>query len=284
MKFKSSLLIMLIVILSVTMIFGGCQKQEKVEETTEESVAENEDKASDKKEENKVLTVGTSASYYPWAFKKDDVVQGFEIDVWNEIAKRNGYTLEFKLAKFSGLVGMLDADKIDTIAHQMSITDERLEKYYFTEPYAYSYYDFAVKNDSEFQKMEDLKGKKVGCWLGGNGERTLRDINEKKSLDLDIVTYDGAPIEKEVEVGRIDASWQGEIKTLSTIKQANIDLRMIGARPFYEVNAYPFLKNDEKKTLVDEVAATIKEMHKDGTLEKLSKKWFELDTTKKPQN
>ncbi len=272
MKFKKNVLFILVVVLSVTTILSGCQGQSKPEKAVKANSTE-----------TKTLIVGTSASYYPWAFKKDDVVQGFEIEVWNEIAKRNGYKLEFKLAKFSGLVGMLDAGKIDTIAHQMSITDERLEKYYFTEPYAYSYYDFAVKKDSEFQNLKDLEGKKVGCWLGGNGERTLRELNEKEALNIDIITYDGAPIEKEVEIGRIDASWQGEIKTLSTIKQANIDLRMIGSRPFYEVNAYPFIKKDEKKELVDEIAATIKEMHKDGTLEKISKKWFEIDTTKKPK-
>lgn len=272
MELKKNLLVISVIVLTAVTILTGCQGKTEQEKPV---------KADSK--EIRTFIVGTSASYYPWAFKKDDVVQGFEIDVWNEIAKRNGYKLEFKLAKFSGLVGMLDAGKIDTVAHQMSITEERLKKYYFTEPYAYSYYDFAVKSDSAFQNLKDLKGKKIGCWLGGNGERTLRELNEKESLNINIATYDGAPIEKEVEIGRIDASWQGEIKTLSTIKQTNLDLRMIGARPFYEVNAYPFIKKDGKKALVDEVASTIKEMHKDGTLEQLSKKWFEIDTTKKPQ-
>lgn len=267
MKFKNSLLTILIMVLVASMIFSGCQNQS----------------AAKKSDEKRTIIVGTSASYYPWAFKKDDVVQGFEVDVWNEIAKRNEYNLEFKLAKFSGLVGMLDAKKIDTIAHQMSITKERLEKYDFTEPYAYSYYDFAVKTNSEFKTLEDLEGKKVGCWLGGNGEKSLRELNEKNNLNLKIETYDGAPIEKEVELGRIDASWQGEIKTLSTIKQANMDLRIIGARPFYEINAYPFLKSEKNKALTQEITDTIKEMREDGTLTELSQKWFELDTTVKPQ-
>jgi len=85
------------------------------------------------------VVVGTSASYRPWAFQENDEVKGFEMDVWKEIANRNNYELEFKLGKFSGLVGMLDAGEIDTVAHQMSITEEREKKYYFSEPYAYSF-------------------------------------------------------------------------------------------------------------------------------------------------
>ena len=61
-----------------------------------------------------------------------------------KIANRNNYELEFKLGQFSGLVGMLDAGEIDTVAHQMSITKEREEKYNFSTPYAYSYYDLFV--------------------------------------------------------------------------------------------------------------------------------------------
>ncbi|MGB5823421.1 MAG: transporter substrate-binding domain-containing protein [Proteocatella sp.] len=237
--------------------------------------------SADNAEKTKVV-VGTSASYYPWAYQENDELKGFEMDVWNEIAARNNYELEFKLAKFSGLVGMLDAGEIDTIAHQMSITPERLEKYNFGDPYAYSYYDFAVKNDGPINTKEDLKGKKVGCWLGGNGEKTLRDANDKYSLGLDIVTFDGAPIEKEVELGRIDACWQGEIKTISTIKENNLPLRLIGERLTFEVNAYPFAKDEAGQKLANEVSMTINAMKEDGTLAQLSEKWFEMNTVDKP--
>lgn len=254
---------------SVLLVFGlvGCASQK--EEATETKDAE------------KVI-VGTSASYYPWAYQENDELKGFEMDVWNEIAKRNNYELEFKLAKFSGLVGMLDAGEIDTVAHQMSITSERLEKYNFCEPYAYSYYDFAVKNDSDIKTKDDLKGKKVGCWLGGNGEKTLREANDKYDLNLEIVTFDGAPIEKEVELGRLDACWQGEIKTMSTIKENNLPLKMIGEKLTFETNAYPFAKTEKGEKLAKEVSDTINSMREDGTLVSLSEKWFGLNTIDKP--
>lgn len=269
MRFTKKTPLLFIMVLSVSLIFIGCKKNEKLPASGIEK---------------RTITVGTSASYFPWAYQKNDKLEGYEVDVWNEIAKRNDFELDFKLAKFSGLVGMLDAGQIDTIAHQMSITDERLEKYYFTEPYAYSYYDFSIKNDSDLKTLEDLKGKTVGCWLGGNGEITIRDLNEKEGLNLDIKTYDGSPIESEVELGRLDAGWQGEIKTLATIKEGNLDLKMMGIRPFYEINAYPIVKKDENIELQETLTKTITEMREDGTLKGLSEKWFGLDTTTKPTN
>lgn len=237
-----------------------------------------EEASGDAAEKTKVV-IGTSAQYPPWAFQKDDELTGFEMDVWNEIAKRNNYELEYKLGQFSGLVGMLDAGEIDTVAHQMSITPEREEKYNFSEPYAYSYYDLFVKEDSPFQTKEDLKGKKVGCWLGGNGEATLRAINDEHQLGFDIVTYDGVPMEDEVNLGRIDALWQGEIKTKTTVEEKQLPIRQLNEKLTYEVNAYPFRKDEQGEKLAKEVGATLKEMREDGTLKKLSEKWFEIDTT-----
>lgn len=246
---------------------------------------ENNNVNNDKKaEEKKTLTIGTSGQYYPWAHMKDGELQGFEIDVWKEIAKRNGLELKYETAKFSGLVGMLDAKKIDSVAHQMSITKERKEKYVFTEPYAYSYYEFMVKEDSPIKTLQDLKGKKVGCWLGGNGEKTLRELNDKLSLNLEIVTYDGTPIEKEVENGRIDAGWQGEVKTLATIEQGKLPLKLLGVKlecGVFEVNAYPFTK-DADVALVEKISKSIKDMREDGTLKNLSEKWFKMNTVDKP--
>lgn len=264
--------VVLAVVVMCTMLFSGCGKKEEVkaDENTPQEV-------------EKVIKVGTGGTYNPWCFKENDELQGFEVDVWNEIGKRVGYKVEFTVSKFSGLVGLLDAGQIDTVAHQMSITKERQEKYNFTEPYAYSKYDFIVKKDSPYTKIEDLKGKKVGAWLGGNGEKTLRAVNEEHNLDLDMSFYDGTPLEKEVEIQRLDACWQGAVKSQTVITQGNLDVKLMDADTEIgsEINAYPFAKSEEGKEMSEAISKVIKEMHEDGTLAGFSKKWFGLDTTKK---
>ena len=265
MKYKKIIISLLVLILVVGIT--GCGNKQESQDVSEEVV------------EKTKIVVGTSASYKPWAFQENDVIKGFEMDVWNEIAKRNDYELEFKLGQFSGLVGMLDAGEIDTVAHQMSITPEREEKYYFTEPYAYSFYDLFVAEDSEYQTKEDLKGLKVGCWLGGNGEATLRQINEEYDLGFDIVTYDGVSLENELDIGRLAGLWQGEIKTKTIIEENSLAIRQLNEKLVYEINAYPFRKDEEGQIITQEVAEAIKEMREDGTLKELSEKWFRIDTT-----
>lgn len=266
MKIKKILLMLLICTLALGVI--ACENKQETIDTSGETDGKTK------------VVVGTSASYKPWAFQENDEVQGFEMDIWREIAQRNNYELEFKLGQFSGLVGMLDAGEIDTVAHQMSITPEREEKYYFSEPYAYSFYDLFVSEASNYKSKEDLKGKKVGCWLGGNGEATLRQINDEYDLGFDIVTYDGASLENEVIIGRIAGLWQGEIKTKTIIEENDLAIRQINEKLVYEVNAYPFRKDEVGKKLSQEVAESINDMREDGTLEQLSIKWFGINTTK----
>lgn len=230
------------------------------------------------------IIVGTSGEYYPWAYMDMGNLEGFEIDVWKEISNRLGTELDFKTSRFSGLMGMLETNRIDTVAHQMSITDERKKKFYFTEPYAYSTYDFIAKKDFTFNSLEDVKNSKVGVWLGGNGERTLRKLNKKMNLNLNIITYDGAPLEKEVELGRVDFAWQGAIKTIATINRKNLPLKVLNTKYAYEINAYPFTKTNKNLKLKNEVSKIIKDMHKDGTLSKISIKHFGIDTTTKGTN
>lgn len=229
----------------------------------------------------KSIRVGTSGEYFPWCFKKDDKLQGFEIDVWNELARRAGYELEFKVSKFSGLFGMLDTGQIDTVAHQISTTEERRKKYDFSATYAYSAYQFVVPAASGLSELGDFAGKKVGVVLGGNGEKTLKELNARHNLNIAVVAYDGTPLEKDVELGRLDAAWLGAIKAKTTIEQGKLQLKLAAARTdVFEINQYPFRKDEQGRKLLEDVNAAIKAMREDGTLSRLSVKWFGADTTK----
>ncbi len=64
------------------------------------------------------VKVGMSGRYFPFTFVKQDELQGFEVDVWNEIGKRNDYKVEFVTANFSGLFGLLENGRIDTISKE----------------------------------------------------------------------------------------------------------------------------------------------------------------------
>lgn len=235
-----------------------------------------------KNEQAKVIKIGMSGGYYPYTFKdKDNKLSGFEVDVWNEIGKRTGYKPEFVAASFSGLFGMLDTGKIDTIANEITITDKRKEKYIFANPYVYSGAQMMVKKGNESIKtLADLKGKKIGVSLGSNYEQIIKDYD--KNNEIKVVTYDNdGGMRQDVSLGRIDAMMDDKVSALAVVQENKLPLQLAGKDVQPLENAFPFIKKDENKVIVEKVNKALEDMRADGTLEKISKKWVTVDITKK---
>lgn len=225
------------------------------------------------------VKVGMSGSYYPFTFVKLDKLQGFEVDVWNEIAKRMDRDVEFVTSSFSGLFGMLDTGRIDTIANQITITPERLAKYNFSNPYVYDGAQIVVrKGNDSIQSLADLKDKKVAVNLGSNFEQLLRQQDTKH--EINIITYE-TNLEQDVVLGRTDAFIMDRVGSAQLIKDSGLALQLAG-KPFDTLeNAFAFLKTPTQEALLAQVDKALSEMRADGTLTKISERWFGADISNK---
>ncbi|WP_413693213.1 amino acid ABC transporter substrate-binding protein [Psychromonas sp. KJ10-2] len=223
------------------------------------------------------VKVGMSGRYFPFTFSKQDKLQGFEVDVWNEIAKRSDYKVEYVTASFSGLFGMLEAGHIDTISNQITITEARTAKYAFSTPYVIDGVQVTVrKGRDDIQGIEDLKGKKVAVNLGSNFEEVLRKYDTNN--EINIVTYDTG-IEQDVALGRADAFVMDRVSSVQLIKEAGLPLQLAG-HPFEEIkNAMPFLNKPSQLAIRDQVNTALASMRADGKLAEISNKWFGTDIT-----
>ncbi|MDD1784258.1 amino acid ABC transporter substrate-binding protein [Enterovibrio sp. ZSDZ35] len=223
------------------------------------------------------IKVGMSGRYFPFTFVKMDKLQGFEIDVWNEIGKRADYDVEFVTANFSGLFGMLEAGHIDTISNQITMTDARKAKYAFSVPYVVDGAQVVIrKGRDDIAGIDDLKGKKVAVNLGSNFEQLLR--NYDKAGEINIITYDSG-FEQDVALGRTDAFVMDRVSSAQLIKKSGLPLQLAG-EPFETIqNAMPFLNTPEKLAIKTKVDKALNEMKADGTLSDISEKWFDSDIT-----
>ena len=114
---------------------------------------------------DKVIKVATSGDYLGFTVYDETTKEwsGFEIDMWNEIADRIGYEVEFVQEDVASAFGDLEIGKVDTVAKQISITPAREEKYDFTQPYFFSPYSLMVKGDNEdIKTWSDMEGKTIG--------------------------------------------------------------------------------------------------------------------------
>jgi len=225
------------------------------------------------------IKVGMSGRYFPFTFVKQDQLQGFEVDIWKEIGLRNDYHVEFVTSNFAGLFGLLETNRIDTISNQITITKERKAKYLFSDPYVIDGAQLAVrKGNNTIKSLHDLKGKTVAVNLGSNFEQLLK--KHDKNGDINIKTYDSS-FEQDVALGRVDAFVMDRLSILEVINKSGLPLQLAG-QPFETIkNAWPFLNNNKGKKLRNEVNQALSKMRKDGTLSKISIKWFGADITKK---
>nr|CDQ35105.1 putative amino-acid-binding protein YxeM precursor [Virgibacillus halodenitrificans] len=223
------------------------------------------------------LRVGMSGGYYPFTFVEQDELKGFEVDVMNAVGEQTGDEIEFVTASFSGLAGMLDSGRIDTIANQITITPERKAKYAFTKPYVYDGAQVVVrKGNDDIQGVEDLKGKTVAVNLGSNYEQLLREL--PYADDIDIKTYE-SNIEQDVALGRADAFVMDRVSATQVIKDKPLPLALAG-QPFSRIeNALPFRDNEDGRALRDRVDGALADLRENGTLTQISEKWFGTDIT-----
>ncbi|HCE1954733.1 amino acid ABC transporter substrate-binding protein [Vibrio parahaemolyticus] len=224
------------------------------------------------------VKVGMSGRYFPFTFVKQDKLQGFEVDMWDEIGKRNDYKIEYVTSNFSGLFGLLETGRIDTISNQITMTDERKAKYLFADPYVIDGAQITVrKGNNSIKGVDDLAGKTVAVNLGSNFEQLLRQYD--KDGKINIKTYDTG-IEHDVALGRADAFVMDRLSALELIKKTGLPLELAG-EPFETIqNAWPFVNNEKGQKLQAEVNKALAEMRADGTVEKISVKWFGADITK----
>ena len=119
-----------------------------------------------------VLVVGTSADYAPYEFHKkvdgEDKIVGFDITMAEEIAKDLGVKVEYKDMDFDGLLGALDAEKVDIVLSGMTPNEERKKSVDFSELF-YEDSNVCVVKEGKgdlVKSADDLKDLKVGVQSG----------------------------------------------------------------------------------------------------------------------
>lgn len=224
----------------------------------------------------KVLRVGTEGTYSPFSYRDDnDKLTGFDVDVAKAVAKKMDYEVKFVEAPWDSMLAAFDAKKTDVVFNQVSITDERKEKYLFSTPYSVSHPALIVNKDNDdIKDFSDLKGKTAAQSLTSNYAQMAED------LGADISSVDG--FSKAVELvgdNRAAATLNDDVTYYDYLKQKpNAPIKIVKTSDESTEVAAMFHKDD--KDLADKVDKAIKELKEDGILTKLSEKYFDKDITK----
>ena len=235
------------------------------------------------KEESKKIVVGLDDSFPPMGFKdeKNEIV-GFDIDLAKEVAKRLGREVEFKAIDWNSKEAELKSGRVDILWNGLDITEKRKENMLFSEPYMDNRQIVFVKKGSQIAVASeaDLAGKTIGSQSGGTTEEYFENKPELKSSMKEVKYYpDYINAFMDLENGRLDAVVGDEIIGRYYISKHPDEIQAIDT-VMGDVSQFgiAFRKDDQK--LRDEVQKVFDEMKADGTVAKISEKWFAKDITK----
>ncbi|MDJ0290866.1 transporter substrate-binding domain-containing protein [Bacillus safensis] len=228
------------------------------------------------------IVVATSGTLYPTSYHDTsngkDQLTGYEVEVVKEAFKRLDVKVEFKEMGYDGMLSAINSGQVDAAANDIDITDD---KFAFSTPYKYSYGTAIVRKDdlSGIKTLKDLKGKKAA------GAATTIYMDVARKYGAKEVIYDNATNEqylKDVANGRTDVilnDYYLQTLALAAFPKLNItihpDLK-------YMPNEQGFVMKKDNKELQKELNRVLGDMKKDGTMKKISEKFFNhADVSKK---
>ncbi len=198
-------------------------------------------------------------------------LQGFNIDLGEELARRLGRKIEIEGAEFSGLVPGLNSRRYDLLIAPVTVTPERAKSLLFTEGYLDTDYTFlGGRSAPAIGRLEELKGRTVAVNKGSNYEGWARDNAEKYGFKYDVYGTNADAVQA-VQSGRADYNLAGTTVVAWAAKQ-NPALKTSYTIKTGLVWAIPFRLDDRAGR--DAASNALKCMKQDGTVAKLAVKWF----------
>ncbi len=226
-------------------------------------------------QEEGTLTVGTAGTLYPASFREEesDTLTGFDVELMKEVAKRLDLEIEFKETAFDNMLTSVQNGQIDVAANDISVTEDRKEKFAFSKPYKYTYGTAIVRKSdlSGIESLEDLKGKKAA------GEATTVFMDVAREYGAEDVIYDNATNDqylRDVSTGRTDVILNDYyLQTLALAFFPEFDIT-IHPDIAYNPQEVAFLMDKENDELQKNIDRVLDEMLEDGTVKKLSEQFY----------
>lgn len=82
-----------------------------------------------------VLTLATEGGYVPMCYYRDNEIVGLEIDMIARFCEANGYGLKLLPMMFDAILPAIQSGKADFASAGLTITEERKESVYFSDPF-----------------------------------------------------------------------------------------------------------------------------------------------------
>lgn len=212
------------------------------------------------------MRVALSADYPPFEYVKNGKIVGFDVDLSDAIGGELGRDVLFKDMAFAAILPALSGGMVDMAASTIAVTDERKKNYAFTRTYFCEELYVLHMKSKQPAIGKKFFGMRVACQMGTTMEMWLRQNAPDckiQSVDsnvqaveallaglVDAVIVDGSQAKSFCEVdGRLDSTFLAKSDSGYAIA----------------------LKKNSP--LVEAVDGALEKLEKNGTVDRLKKKW-----------
>ena len=221
---------------------------------------------------NGTLRVVTS-EYPPFCLSVEGFYSGYDIELLAMFCRDNGYAMEIHDYGFDGGLPAVQSGKSDVACSGISITEERMETMYFSEPnYSGGAALVVRKGDAAQANIAALQGATIGVQTG-----TTHDELVKAQLpDATILYYNTyADLLAALSDGKIDAFPASEL-TLRPMLTEYPQLRIVDGLALMTAEmGFVAQKTPEGRALCDEFSAWFDEINASGEMDAILGKWTE---------
>ncbi|GAA5099377.1 transporter substrate-binding domain-containing protein [Bartonella acomydis] len=225
------------------------------------------------------LKIASEGSYPPFSYiDSNNELKGFDIDISYALCKKMNVECTITTQDFEGMIPGLLAKKYDVIIASLALTKERLQKIDFTDPYYNTELAVITAKDSEIKEIsaEAFKGKNLGVQTNTTQAAYAEDYYAFEGINIKFYPTT-IEVNRDFLNRRLDVVIVDKLQALNWLKNEGKDCcRLLGT---LEGTKFPIAialrkNNNGLKSRFNEA---IKEIHSDGTYDRIMKKYFAFD-------
>lgn len=215
--------------------------------------------------------MATDTAFVPFEFKQEGKYVGFDIDLWDAIARQLNIDYTLKPMDFSGIIPALQTRNVDVAMAGITITEQRKKALAFSDGYYKSGLQVMVQADNDQIKSIDDLDDKVVAVKSGTGSVDYAKQHIKTKALRQFPNIDNAYME--LGTGRADAVLHDTPNILYFIHTAGKgQFKAVGSSLEAQEYGIAFSKGSDE--LREKVNGALKTLRENGTYDTLYKKWF----------
>jgi polar amino acid transport system substrate-binding protein len=221
------------------------------------------------------IKIGSDTTYPPFESVNEATkeIEGFDVDLMNEICKRANCKAKFITTAWDGIFVALAQGQFDAVVSGVTITDERKKTIDFSEPYLrYGQVVLVRSDETAITGVDSLTGKTVGVQTGTTNDEKASALQKEGKVGT-VKRYETfalavkALINKDIDAVVID-SYAGD----GYINVNPGKMKKVG-EPFTS-EALGIALRQGDATLKQAFDAALQQIKSDGTLDRLYQEWF----------